>query len=147
MVFVIAATNRPDIIDEAVLRSGRIEKHLYVPLPNQQERLQILKAITSKVSCQHPLELSSVAEKATGFSGADLYFIVKKAITSAVSQDRDRIKSEDLIKAFKSYKNDKYSKKNGLQMTQAKEETQDDDLLPVLDSNDHKIPKPIEEHL
>ena len=42
MVFVIAATNRPDIIDEAVLRSGRIEKHLYVPLPNASERLQIL---------------------------------------------------------------------------------------------------------
>ena len=38
MVFVIAATNRPDIIDEAVLRSGRIEKHLYVPLPNSKER-------------------------------------------------------------------------------------------------------------
>ena len=39
MVFVIAATNRPDIIDEAVLRSGRIEKPLYVPLPNVDERL------------------------------------------------------------------------------------------------------------
>ena len=47
---MIAATNRPDIIDEAVLRSGRIEKHLYVPLPNVKERLEILQKITRKVN-------------------------------------------------------------------------------------------------
>ena len=52
MVFVIAATNRPDIIDEAVLRSGRIEKHLYVPLPNNKERLQILNKITNKMKAR-----------------------------------------------------------------------------------------------
>lgn len=64
MVFVIAATNRPDIIDEAILRSGRIEKHLYVPLPNCKERLEILKKITRKINHEDNLELEDVASKA-----------------------------------------------------------------------------------
>jgi ribosome biogenesis ATPase len=50
MVFVIAATNRPDIIDEAILRSGRIEKHLLVPLPTPEDRVAILKAIVRKIN-------------------------------------------------------------------------------------------------
>lgn len=49
MVFVIAATNRKDMIDEATLRSGRIQKHLYVPQPDATERIQILKAITKSI--------------------------------------------------------------------------------------------------
>lgn len=49
MVFVIAATNRPDIIDEAILRSGRIEKHLLVPLPTADDRISILRTIVRKI--------------------------------------------------------------------------------------------------
>ena len=52
MVFVIAATNRMDMIDEAILRSGRVQKQLEVPLPNSEERVKILEAITRKMKIE-----------------------------------------------------------------------------------------------
>lgn len=127
MVFVIAATNRPDIIDEAVLRSGRIEKHLYVPLPNQQERFQILQKITSKVNRQDNLNLEAISEKTDNFSGADLYFLVKKAIINAISDNRNRISATDISKALDNYQKDKYSKRNAFKMSQQKNADEDDE--------------------
>lgn len=118
MVFVIAATNRPDIIDEAVLRSGRIEKHLYVPLPKEKERYDILLKITRKVNHNPQLGLENIAAKTDNFSGADLYFLVKKAIISAVSNNRPKIEALDLTNALQTYKKDKYNKGNRLKLSQ-----------------------------
>ena len=80
-LFVIAATNRPDIIDPAMLRPGRLDKLLFVPLPTKDERLQILKAQTRKVPIAEDVQMKSVAysEKCEGFSGADLSALVREA--------------------------------------------------------------------
>ncbi|KAH7470585.1 hypothetical protein PRIC1_001522 [Phytophthora ramorum] len=70
-VFVMAATNRPDIIDPAMLRPGRLDKLLYVPLPRASERHQILKTISAKCAMAPSVQLESIAAdpRCEGFSG------------------------------------------------------------------------------
>ena len=80
-VFIIAATNRPDIIDPALLRPGRIDKTLFVPLPNPHERLLILKAMLLKTPLSSNVNLEKIAynKKLDLFTGADLSALVKDA--------------------------------------------------------------------
>jgi len=85
-VFVIAATNRPDIIDPAMLRPGRLDKLLYVPLPTVGDRLDILKTACRKVPLNADINLKEIAddEQCTGYSGADLAALVREAQLSAL---------------------------------------------------------------
>jgi ribosome biogenesis ATPase len=85
-VFVIAATNRPDIIDPAMLRPGRLDKLLYVPLPEPSERLQILLTVTSKCRMDPSVDLEAIAldPRCNGFSGADLSALVREAGIAAL---------------------------------------------------------------
>jgi ATP-dependent 26S proteasome regulatory subunit len=99
MVFVIAATNRKDMIDEATLRAGRIQKHLYVPQPTETERVEILRAITKRMKIDESVRFEEIARKTKGFSGADLKFLVKEATVSAVMENRAQVLQEDLNKA------------------------------------------------
>ena len=80
-VFVIAATNRPDIIDPAMLRPGRLDKLLYVPLPTKDDRHSILKTLTKKLPVDESVQLRLIAhsEHCDGFSGADLSALVREA--------------------------------------------------------------------
>ena len=80
-VFVIAATNRPDIIDPAMLRPGRLDKLLYVPLPTEDDRLSILKTVTRKVPLAADIDLETIAKDPAcqGYSGADLSALVREA--------------------------------------------------------------------
>jgi ribosome biogenesis ATPase len=80
-VFVIAATNRPDIIDPAMLRPGRLDKLLYVPLPTKEDRLSILKTVTRSLPIAKDVVLKSVSfsEHCEGYSGADLSALVREA--------------------------------------------------------------------
>lgn len=80
-VFVIAATNRPDIIDPAMLRPGRLDKLLYVPLPQASERHQILKTISAKCRIAPSVQLEAIASdsRCEGFSGADLSALIREA--------------------------------------------------------------------
>jgi len=80
-VFVIAATNRPDIIDPAMLRPGRLDKLLYVPLPSKEDRHQILKTVCRKVPIADDVDLKkiSIEPHCEGFSGADLSALVREA--------------------------------------------------------------------
>ena len=73
-VFIIAATNRPDLIDPAMLRPGRLDKLLYVPFPSEPERADILRALTGKMPLSGSVDLAVVAadKRTEGFSGADL---------------------------------------------------------------------------
>jgi ribosome biogenesis ATPase len=86
LVFVIAATNRPDMIDPAMLRPGRLDKALYVDLPNQQERVSILRAITRKTPLARDVQLEHIANhlQADGMSGADLASLVREASVTAL---------------------------------------------------------------
>lgn len=85
-VFVIAATNRPDIIDPAMLRPGRLDKLLYVPLPTKDERLQILQTLCRKVPIADDVDLKKIAyeTQSDGYSGADLSALVREAQMAAL---------------------------------------------------------------
>lgn len=77
-VFIIGATNRPDIIDPAVLRPGRLDQLIYIPLPDEASRLQIFKAGLRKTPLSADLDLNFLAKNTVGFSGADLTEICQR---------------------------------------------------------------------
>jgi len=87
-VFVIAATNRPDIIDIALLRPGRLDKILYVPIPTKEDRVSIMKTIVRKSKINPDVNIEEIAksEKCNGFSGADLNSLVKEAALSSMKR-------------------------------------------------------------
>eukprot|EP00026_Physarum_polycephalum_P002254 Phypoly_transcript_02259.p1 GENE.Phypoly_transcript_02259~~Phypoly_transcript_02259.p1 ORF type:complete len:929 (+),score=161.80 Phypoly_transcript_02259:105-2891(+) len=86
-VFVIAATNRPDMIDPAMLRPGRLDKCLYVPLPDKEDRADILKTLTKRTPIKPDVDVIAIAydQRCEGFSGADLAHLVKEAAIYALS--------------------------------------------------------------
>lgn len=85
-VFAIAATNRPDIIDPALLRPGRLDKTLYVPLPDAAGRAAILAAAARRTPLADDVDLAAVAaaDACAGFSGADLASLVREAAVAAL---------------------------------------------------------------
>lgn len=87
-VYVVAATNRPDIIDPALLRPGRLDKMLYVPLPDAGGRASVLRAITRKTPLEAGVDLDALARspRLDGFSGADLAAIVREACVDALKR-------------------------------------------------------------
>ncbi|KAI9334561.1 P-loop containing nucleoside triphosphate hydrolase protein [Obelidium mucronatum] len=96
-VYIIAATNRPDMIDPAMLRPGRLDKTLYVDLPTADERFEILKTITRKTPISRSVNLATVARdsRAEGFSGADLAALVREAAVAAL---RSSIYAKNVLK-------------------------------------------------
>ena len=78
-VVVVAATNRPDILDPAVLRPGRFDRLIYVPAPDERTRLQILKIHTKGMPLAKDISLDDLAEKTIGYSGADLQAVCREA--------------------------------------------------------------------
>ncbi|CBJ26144.1 conserved unknown protein [Ectocarpus siliculosus] len=94
-VFVVAATNRPELIDQAMLRPGRLDRLLYVPLPSASDRVSILKALSATVSLGPDVDLHAVGHnpKAEGFSGADLAALLREAGLDVLRQ----LKSRELI--------------------------------------------------
>lgn len=96
-IYVIAATNRPDIIDKAMLRPGRLEQLLHVGLPGQDERVEILTALIRKT----PIDPSyaEIARTCTGFSGADLASLLRKAGMHALKRRAAKVEWEDFTAA------------------------------------------------
>ncbi len=86
-VIVIAATNRPDMVDPALLRPGRFEKIVYVPPPDETARLEILKIHTRKVPLAQDVNLIELAKKTHGYTGADLEALVREAALIALRED------------------------------------------------------------
>jgi cell division protease FtsH len=94
-VVVLAATNRPDVLDPALLRPGRFDRHVVVPLPNRDERRAILD-----VHCRHKplagdIDLDEIARATPGFSGADLANLANEAAIHAVRAHRDELTRQD----------------------------------------------------
>ncbi|KAJ2799663.1 Ribosome biogenesis ATPase rix7, partial [Coemansia helicoidea] len=85
-VYVIAATNRPDIIDPAMLRPGRLDRLLYVELPTPGERADILRTLAKRTPLADDVDLAAVAadSRCDGFSGADLAGLVREASVAAL---------------------------------------------------------------
>merc|ERR1712110_1328594 len=86
-VFIIGATNRPDIIDGAILRPGRLDQLIYIPLPDQDSRICILKASLRKTPVSKDVDIKYLAELTKGFSGADLTEICQRAVKLAIRED------------------------------------------------------------
>nr|WP_230952273.1 AAA family ATPase [Sulfolobus acidocaldarius] len=83
-VVIIAATNRPDILDPALLRPGRFDRLIYVPPPDKTARFEILKVHTKNVPLAEDVSLEDIAEKAEGYTGADLEALVREATINAM---------------------------------------------------------------
>ena len=91
-VFVIGATNRPDSIDPALLRPGRIDRLIYVRIPNVDERFQILQVHTSKMKLSKDVDLHDIATKTANFTGADLQNVCREAVFASLrSNFRNRV--------------------------------------------------------
>eukprot|EP00287_Rhodomonas_sp_CCMP768_P007785 CAMPEP_0196728148 /NCGR_PEP_ID=MMETSP1091-20130531/8914_1 /TAXON_ID=302021 /ORGANISM="Rhodomonas sp., Strain CCMP768" /LENGTH=337 /DNA_ID=CAMNT_0042070857 /DNA_START=1206 /DNA_END=2219 /DNA_ORIENTATION=+ len=92
-VFVIGATNRPDILDPAIMRPGRLDQLVYIPLPDRKSRIQIFKATLRKSPLSKEINLEILARATNGFSGADITEICQRAckfaIRESISKDID----------------------------------------------------------
>lgn len=89
-VFIIGATNRPDIIDSAVMRPGRLDQLVYIPLPDEGSRISILTAALRKSPVAPDVQLAFLAKKTSGFSGADLQEICQRAVKLAIRESIDK---------------------------------------------------------
>jgi cell division protease FtsH len=98
-VIIIAATNRADVLDKALLRPGRFDRQIVVDLPNLQGREEILKIHAEKVTLGADADLSRIARGTTGFSGADLANLLNEAALIAARQGKDSIAHEDMEEA------------------------------------------------
>ena len=87
-VIVVAATNRPDIVDPALLRPGRFDRMIQINAPDQETRLQILKVHTVGVPLEKSVDLKQLAEQTKGYSGADLQAVVREAVMSALRENK-----------------------------------------------------------
>jgi transitional endoplasmic reticulum ATPase len=120
-VFVIGATNRPEQLDAALVRPGRLDTLVYVPLPDQESRESILKAQLRKTPVASDVDMAFIASKTHGFSGADLGFVtqraVKLAIKEAISLDIERTRAREAA---------------GEDVTMGDGEVEEEDLVPEL---------------
>ncbi len=104
-IVVIAATNRPDIIDSALLRPGRFDRLLYVPPPDEQSRIQILQIHTKKKPLGKDVKLEELASQMEGYTGADIAAVASAAVMLAlrahISKYQDPKKAEESAKDIK----------------------------------------------
>ncbi len=98
-VIIIAATNRPDVLDPALLRPGRFDRQVYVPNPDVKGREGILKVHTKDKPLGDDVDLSIIARGTPGFSGADLANLVNEAALIAAKKGKDKIEMEDFEEA------------------------------------------------
>ena len=99
-VIVLAATNRADVLDPALLRPGRFDRRVDIALPERKDRLAILKVHFKGKPVDETVDLESLAKKTTGSAGADLANIANEAAILAARNNRSKITNEDLTEAF-----------------------------------------------
>ncbi len=99
-VVCLAATNRPEILDKALLRPGRFDRRIVVDRPNLQGRLDTLKVHTRKIRLSDDVDLQKIAQATAGAVGADLANLVNEAALRAVRQGRKAVNQDDLLVSF-----------------------------------------------
>mmetsp|Transcript_38595 Transcript_38595/g.69434 ORF Transcript_38595/g.69434 Transcript_38595/m.69434 type:complete len:443 (-) Transcript_38595:456-1784(-) len=100
-VKMVMATNRPDILDPALLRPGRLDRKIEIPLPNEAARLDILRIHAAPITKRGEIDYESVVKLADGFNGADLRNVCTEAGLFAIRAERDYVLEEDLMKAVR----------------------------------------------
>lgn len=99
-VIVMAATNRPDVLDPALLRPGRFDRRVTIDLPDRDDREQILKIHARKKPLAEDVNLRTIAERTPGFSGADLYSLMNEGAILAARESRKKVSQFDLIRSI-----------------------------------------------
>ena len=99
-VVVVAATNRIEDVDPALLRPGRFDWQIPFPMPSEHDRLRILQVQAASLSCEGELPLTDVAERTEGWSGAEVCAIWTEAALVAAKDKRAAIRAGDLMTAF-----------------------------------------------
>ena len=96
-LFFIGATNRPDILDEALIRPGRLDQLIYIPLPDKGSRINVFKAVLRKSPIAPNINMDFLAELTEGFTGADCTELCQRATKAAI---RESIEAEEQRKAL-----------------------------------------------
>ena len=99
-VIVMAATNRPDVLDPALVRPGRFDRKVIIDLPDRADREEILKIHALKKPLAEDINLKLIAERTPGFSGADLYSLMNEGAILAARENRKKVFQFDLIRAI-----------------------------------------------
>jgi cell division protease FtsH len=99
-VIVMAATNRPDVLDPALLRPGRFDRRVVIDLPDRKDREAILKVHAKEKPLGPDVDLSVIAERTPGFSGAELYSLMNEAAILAARENRKEVTQYDLIRSI-----------------------------------------------
>ncbi len=97
---VMAATNRPDVLDPALLRPGRFDRRVTIDLPDRSDREDILKIHAKEKPFAEDVNLALVAERTPGFSGADLYSLMNEAAILAARENRTKVAQFDLVRSI-----------------------------------------------
>jgi cell division protease FtsH len=99
-VIVMAATNRPDVLDPALIRPGRFDRKVILDLPDRSDREEILKIHSIRKPLAEDINLKLIAERTPGFSGADLYSLMNEGAILAARENRKKVFQFDLIRAI-----------------------------------------------
>jgi ATP-dependent metalloprotease FtsH len=99
-VIVMAASNRPDVLDPALLRPGRFDRRVMIDLPDRADREEILKIHARKKPLAEDVNLATIAERTPGFSGADLYSLMNEGAILAARENRRQVSQFDLIRSI-----------------------------------------------
>lgn len=99
-IIVIAATNRPDVLDPALLRPGRFDRQVTISLPDKEGRESILKVHTAKIPMKEDVKLNEIARSTPGFSGADLANLANEAAITAARKNHDQVDRSDFEEAM-----------------------------------------------
>lgn len=99
-VIVMAASNRPDVLDPALLRPGRFDRKVILDLPDRADREEILKIHAQKKPLAEDINITLIAERTPGFSGADLYSVMNEGAILAARENRKKVSQFDLIRAI-----------------------------------------------
>lgn len=99
-VIVMAATNRPDVLDPALLRPGRFDRRVVIDLPDRKDREEIMKIHAKGKPLAEDVNLQLIAERTPGFSGADLYSLINESAILAARENRQKVAQFDLIRSI-----------------------------------------------
>ncbi|KAJ0017250.1 hypothetical protein Pint_10134 [Pistacia integerrima] len=120
-IFVIGATNRPDVIDPALLRPGRLDQLIYIPLPDESSRLQIFKACLRKSPVSEDVDLAALAKLTVGFSGADITEICQRACKYAIKEEIEKNIEREKRKNPEAMKEDPLEEASEIKLVQFKQ--------------------------
>lgn len=98
-IIIIAATNRPDVLDKALLRPGRFDRQVYIPLPDIKGRFEILKVHAKKIKLDSSVDLMAIARSTPGCSGADLSNLLNEAALLAARNNRSAVTAKEVYEA------------------------------------------------